>query len=745
MIPRRVGGRAAALRAAAAGGTPSRPAMVRRGCGAAGQGLRGQGLRSLSRAFSQAAAAAARPLGGGKVELEQGNNLAFDHVQMYVGSLRPLSEYRQLEADMAALGGGITSAVHAPEERQALAERWEAVAGAPDAPFSSFGQDVVEQMIVGAGWRVVASATGATTETVLVRSADPRGVRFVVTAPRDPASLGACMPDHAVAEVMAKADDEAGLDHFAKHHVDRFLSNNAGRPGVAVLAFEVQGEGTLDGIAASYGVQHAALCVAPIHSYGEGAGRTRVLEVFAYYAPEGEGAADEGTVLRFVERATAGVASLGDDSAVLPGLVPVSPAPVFLDEGVTSSYCDHWVSNVVDRTGFLDTLNDTLGFSPKVDFNAGVVAAGEAIIESTVTGNTPPIAISATDAEAMLINQQQIFLPTNNALSEVGHVAAFIEQLGQGIQHIASRVPDLVSFIHRANTYREVTQKGLVFLNIPRSYYGRLSLDDLSKATGGDETAAEAALAAVTSAGLVDEYGIVSLDLAPGAVSEVLSTVGNDPWVADAAAVVERARYSNLYGLLKDHLTEAQYIEVVRNQILVDIQGEDCLYQIFTAPVLNAAPGEEAPFLEFIQRVCSNRYGPDGTTPLPVKPGCGGFGIRNFLTLFLSIELQKSANALVEARSAGDASGVVTADAMVSTLTNQLNVSNPVLTAISDAMTLEGEALEQLETCEDEGERSVLMATVEEWRRAKEMGNQQLQAISDEHKELMAAIRNNAA
>ena len=44
------------------------------------------------------------------------------------------------------------------------------------------------------------------------------------------------------------------------------------------------------------------------------------------------------------------------------------------------------LSNVVDRTGFLDTLNDTLGFTPKVDFNAGVVAAGEAIIESTVTG-----------------------------------------------------------------------------------------------------------------------------------------------------------------------------------------------------------------------------------------------------------------------------------------------------------------------------------------------------------------------
>ena len=58
--------------------------------------------------------------------------------------------------------------------------------------------------------------------------------------------------------------------------------------------------------------------------------------------------------------------------------------------------------------------------------------------------------------EAMLVNQQQVYLPTNNALSDVGHVHLFLEQLGQGIQHLASRVPDLVAFIQRANTYREV-------------------------------------------------------------------------------------------------------------------------------------------------------------------------------------------------------------------------------------------------------------------------------------------------
>ena len=62
------------------------------------------------------------------------------------------------------------------------------------------------------------------------------------------------------------------------------------------------------------------------------------------------------------------------------------------------------------------------------------------------------------------------------------------------------------------------------------------------------------------------------------------------------------------------------------------------LLQIFTSVVLQREPGTEAPFLEFIQRVCAECSGAGGA-PQPIRPGCGGFGIRNFLTLFLSIEV----------------------------------------------------------------------------------------------------------
>eukprot|EP01050_Picozoa_sp_SAG11_P005175 SAG11_NODE_354_length_10336_cov_3.789391_12_plen_147_part_00 len=45
-----------------------------------------------------------------------------------------------------------------------------------------------------------------------------------------------------------------------------------------------------------------------------------------------------------------------------------------------AAYTDHWVSNVHDRESFLRIMEETLGFEPKVDFNAGVVRPTSAIV-----------------------------------------------------------------------------------------------------------------------------------------------------------------------------------------------------------------------------------------------------------------------------------------------------------------------------------------------------------------------------
>jgi len=49
-----------------------------------------------------------------------------------------------------------------------------------------------------------------------------------------------------------------------------------------------------------------------------------------------------------------------------------------------------------------------------------VVAAGEAQIESTVTGNDAATLVDNLSKEEALRDQSQVYLPINNALSQVG-------------------------------------------------------------------------------------------------------------------------------------------------------------------------------------------------------------------------------------------------------------------------------------------------------------------------------------
>lgn len=104
----------------------------------------------------------------------------------------------------------------------------------------------------------------------------------------------------------------------------------------------------------------------------------------------------------------------------------------------------------------------------------------------------------------------------------------------------------------------------------------------------------------------------------------------------------------------------------------------------------------QAPFLEFIQRVCDTSVhagdveekaseqvsggGGGAVRKAKVKPGCGGFGIRNFLTLFLSIEVAKALRMREAGVAEGNALKKEVGDKMVAILTEQLNVSNPILT-----------------------------------------------------------------
>lgn len=51
--------------------------------------------------------------------------------------------------------------------------------------FKGHQQDVVEQMLVGLGWRITGHCDTADTRTVAITSRDAQGVRFIITAHKD--------------------------------------------------------------------------------------------------------------------------------------------------------------------------------------------------------------------------------------------------------------------------------------------------------------------------------------------------------------------------------------------------------------------------------------------------------------------------------------------------------------------------------------------------------------------------------
>ncbi|CAB9503861.1 expressed unknown protein [Seminavis robusta] len=681
---------------------------------------------------------------------EKRPQVSFSHVHLYVDDLKDLEVYKDLENRL----NGFVKGCKEPLGQDIPTQRSDWKALQPDhfssdkpTAFVPQNRDLVQQLLSGFGFRVTgaryATNDACNTRSVLITSKDPSGVQFLLTA-KDPA---------------AESKEHDSYHHFDADCLDRFYQCHADRPGIAVLAFLVE---DVDLIHQRYQKLHPNLVVG-MWDYPQD--HVKILEVYAYYGKDLESKqADKGTILRFVQDNRQGANEQAGKICPVPGLSQVDAK---FDDFTQPAYCDHWVSNVFHRREFLDTLLDTLDFTPKVDFNAGVVAAGEAQIESTVTGNDAATLVDNLSKEEALRDQSQVYLPINNALSQVGHVHGFLEELGQGIQHIASRVDDLVAFVQRANDSRKITGEGFTFLRIPRSYYGVVTIPFLisqvgstqSSGEGGNpglsEDSARAIQEACIKSDVTSKDGAVDLELTRQEISDRLSKnmaeeYSNDFNIQKDAVLdaILHSRYSNLYSLLRHHVTEETYLGIVRNQILVDVQGDDLLYQIFTSNVLQRNPGDEAPFLEFIQRVCSVCTEENGCAQ-KVKPGCGGFGIRNFLTLFLSIEVSKAMQEVSEAMEAGDLARQQYAEQMVDAFTRQLNEANPILTAISDAMTDEGRILEAVEKAvasqAPDDEIAALQARMEEAGKRKQAGNDALMVCSARYNELMKSLREERA
>lgn len=84
------------------------------------------------------------------------------------------------------------------------------------------------------------------------------------------------------------------------------------------------------------------------------------------------------------------------------------------------------------------------------------------------------------------------------------------------------------------------------------------------------------------------------------------------------------------------------------------------------------------------------------------------------------------------------------AQSMVDTFTKQLNEANPILTAISDAMTDEGSFKENMIACLERNqleEASIWESRMKEAAEEKQKGNMALMECSSRYKAMMKSIR----
>merc|ERR1711966_2450 len=96
--------------------------------------------------------------------------------------------------------------------------------------------------------------------------------------------------------------------------------------------------------------------------------------------------------------------------------------------------------------------------------------------------------------------------------------------------------------------------------------------------------AARAVMESCEASEIISPEGAVDLELAKEDIARLL--YGNMPheYQEDYSSkkdeilgMILRSRYTNLYSLLRYHLTEGAYLKIVRNKILVDVQGDDLL------------------------------------------------------------------------------------------------------------------------------------------------------------------------
>jgi len=229
-------------------------------------------------------------------------SVQYDHLQVFVDKLQPFENYKLMEKKLnwfaaAAAAEGLSVDGSEPRQVDKLRALWLELnynEAADPTAFVGHGQDIVEQLQVGMGWRVTAaldiSSTAFPTKTsnlgnpcrsvLLSSAAGGAGLNIVVTeAPATDEST----------EDTTVEDDSHELLPFSSSGASRFKAVHGGAQGIGVLGFGVPW-GQLDDLAARYAAKHPNLVLSmptSLSSSSSGSdsndNECRVFEVCAYY------------------------------------------------------------------------------------------------------------------------------------------------------------------------------------------------------------------------------------------------------------------------------------------------------------------------------------------------------------------------------------------------------------------------------------------------------------------------------
>jgi hypothetical protein len=200
--------------------------------------------------------------------------LTYSHIHLYTDKVEDLSVYKSLEKQLnefgskAAAAGGSGSFKEDDDSTNndnvvaSKQQLWKSIVGDGDyypTAFSSHNQDVVQQLMIGFGFRVTAARypsssssssssqshevsnddgvvqTTTNTRSVLVTSSDPSGAKFIVTAMED--------PNFSVTGSRSSSNNKQqqpdAMHHFDAQRVQDYFAAHNNRQGIAVLAFDV--------------------------------------------------------------------------------------------------------------------------------------------------------------------------------------------------------------------------------------------------------------------------------------------------------------------------------------------------------------------------------------------------------------------------------------------------------------------------------------------------------------------------